>query len=343
MYRILAVALWCFLQAEGRHPEITLRSSNNGNFLDNDKWLSTVSQYDKDKYWNKFRDDDYFRNWNPNKPFDQALDPSKDPCLKVKCSPHKVCVTHDYETATCVSRKQLVHSLRQKKGNLPQRHWAGSSNLVKCKPCPLTHASSVCGSDGHTYTTKCKLEFHACTSGKNIVARCEGPCPCLPGQESPKHRTEKAAQRSLLRLQKTLPPFCSHTRGLLNGSHPSRVTFRPNQRSTSGGNSAGEERSLSVRLQRCDPELELEAEMEEFNSHLDYQATLEKIFDANEQIIFSTETKDVTPEGQADVQNPIDFLTDKKSTKKNKITLKRIIHHLIYNPFKFWMILSDCN
>ncbi|KAK9406535.1 testican-1-like [Crotalus adamanteus] len=56
MYRILAVALWCFLQAEGRHPEITLRSSNNGNFLDNDKWLSTVSQYDKDKYWNKFRD-----------------------------------------------------------------------------------------------------------------------------------------------------------------------------------------------------------------------------------------------------------------------------------------------
>ncbi|KAK9406534.1 testican-1-like [Crotalus adamanteus] len=83
-----------------------------------------------------------------------ALDPSKDPCLKVKCSPHKVCVTHDYETATCVSRKQLVHSLRQKKGNLPQRHWAGSSNLVKCKPCPLTHASSVCGSDGHTYTTK---------------------------------------------------------------------------------------------------------------------------------------------------------------------------------------------
>uniref|UniRef100_A0A8C6VCS5 Uncharacterized protein n=1 Tax=Naja naja TaxID=35670 RepID=A0A8C6VCS5_NAJNA len=74
MYRILAVALWCFLQAEGRHPEITLRSSsnNNGNFLDNDKWLSTVSQYDKDKYWNKFRDDDYFRNWNPNKPFDQG-------------------------------------------------------------------------------------------------------------------------------------------------------------------------------------------------------------------------------------------------------------------------------
>ncbi|KAJ7316454.1 hypothetical protein JRQ81_002616, partial [Phrynocephalus forsythii] len=82
------------------------------------------------------------------------LDPSKDPCLKVKCSPHKVCVTHDYETAICVSHKQLVHSLRQKKGNLPHRHWMGPAHLVKCKPCSPMHPSPVCGSDGHTYTTK---------------------------------------------------------------------------------------------------------------------------------------------------------------------------------------------
>ncbi|RMB96758.1 hypothetical protein DUI87_26824 [Hirundo rustica rustica] len=201
-----------------------------------------------------------------------ALDPSKDPCLKVKCSPHKVCVTHDYETAICVSRKQLVHSLRQKKGNLAQKHWAGAANVAKCKPCPGAHSSAVCGSDGHTYSTKkakqsefcavqptlhslfglkrepevdirledlkpivgfpaadpnkitsleqhpvecgmlsphiaapfggwgsvqhlefgqCKMEFHACTSGKTITARCEGPCPCLPGPESLKHKTEK--------------------------------------------------------------------------------------------------------------------------------------------------------
>lgn len=31
-------------------------NNNNGHALDNDEWLSTVSQYDKDRYWDKFRD-----------------------------------------------------------------------------------------------------------------------------------------------------------------------------------------------------------------------------------------------------------------------------------------------
>ncbi|XP_010083792.1 PREDICTED: testican-3-like [Pterocles gutturalis] len=56
MSGVLVIAAWCFLQVESRHPEIITSNSDHGNFLDNDKWLSTVSQYDKDKYWNKFRD-----------------------------------------------------------------------------------------------------------------------------------------------------------------------------------------------------------------------------------------------------------------------------------------------
>ncbi|XP_007899535.2 testican-1 isoform X1 [Callorhinchus milii] len=179
------------LEVDGRRPEVT----NNGNFLDNEKWLSTVSQYDKQlRYWNKFRDeveDDYFRSWNPNKPFDQDLDPTKELCLRVKCSPRKVCVTHDYQTALCVSRKQLMHSVSKKKVGLPHKRWIGGVSLAKCKPCTVVHPSPICGSDGHTYSSKCKLDYQACSSGKSIAMRCEGPCPCLPGQESVKPKNEK--------------------------------------------------------------------------------------------------------------------------------------------------------
>uniref|UniRef100_A0A8C0RDV1 Testican-1 n=3 Tax=Canis lupus TaxID=9612 RepID=A0A8C0RDV1_CANLF len=53
-----AAAAWCFLQVESRHLDAPAGGAgpNNGNFLDNDQWLSTVSQYDRDKYWNRFRD-----------------------------------------------------------------------------------------------------------------------------------------------------------------------------------------------------------------------------------------------------------------------------------------------
>ena len=44
------------LRAEGKRGETVVSNNNNGHALDNDKWLSTVSQYDKDRYWNKFRD-----------------------------------------------------------------------------------------------------------------------------------------------------------------------------------------------------------------------------------------------------------------------------------------------
>ncbi|KAI2538987.1 SPARC (osteonectin), cwcv and kazal like domains proteoglycan 1, partial [Homo sapiens] len=51
----------------------------------------------------------------------------------------------------------------------------------------------VCGSDGHSYTSKCKLEFHACSTGKSLATLCDGPCPCLPEPEPPKHKAERSA------------------------------------------------------------------------------------------------------------------------------------------------------
>ncbi|KFO19205.1 Testican-1 [Fukomys damarensis] len=60
-----AAAACCFLQVESRHLDAFARGAglNNGNFLDNDQWLSTVSQYDRDKYWNRFRDRKFKENF----------------------------------------------------------------------------------------------------------------------------------------------------------------------------------------------------------------------------------------------------------------------------------------
>ncbi len=37
------------------------------------------------------------------------VDTTKDPCQKVKCSRHKVCVAQGYQRAVCVNRKTLEH------------------------------------------------------------------------------------------------------------------------------------------------------------------------------------------------------------------------------------------
>ncbi|KAA8594808.1 hypothetical protein FQN60_011943 [Etheostoma spectabile] len=156
---MLSVALLCVCAVAFGH--VSARS-DSGNFLD-DKWLAGR--------WDKFRDEP--GTWTPSKPFDQGLDPAKDPCLKIKCSRHKVCVAEDSKTATCVSQRRVSFkdtSLYQSPG-------------MKCKPCPVVHPSPVCGTDGHSYSTKCKLDYQACITGKKIAVKCSGMCPCPPQPE----------------------------------------------------------------------------------------------------------------------------------------------------------------
>uniref|UniRef100_A0A3B3ZBA5 Testican-3 n=1 Tax=Periophthalmus magnuspinnatus TaxID=409849 RepID=A0A3B3ZBA5_9GOBI len=171
---MLSVAVLCLCAVAFGH--VSARS-DNGNFLD-DKWLL--------ERWDKFRDEP--RAWNPSKPFDQALDPAKDPCLKIKCSRHKVCVAEDYKTATCVSQRRISF----KDPSLYQ------NPVSKCKPCPVVHPSPVCGTDGHSYSTVCKLEYQACITGKKIGVKCPGMCPC-PSQPKPTPSEKRVCSESDLK------------------------------------------------------------------------------------------------------------------------------------------------
>ncbi|XP_075889171.1 testican-1 [Nelusetta ayraudi] len=179
-----------------------------------DKWPSAAAQHGKDRSWNRFRDDDYFKSWAPAKSLDQERqaepgraehpaapaghdgpDATKDPCLKVRCPPHKVCVSHDYQTAVCVSHKQPTHSVKARKGSAGHKRRLEAGGHGKCRLCPVHQSSPVCGSDGHSYSSKCKLEFQSCLSGKAIALKCDGMCPCLPGREfshAAHHKSEKA-------------------------------------------------------------------------------------------------------------------------------------------------------
>ncbi|XP_016316301.1 testican-2-like isoform X2 [Sinocyclocheilus anshuiensis] len=146
-------------------------AEKTGNFMEDEQWLSTISQYSrKIKHWNRFRDDDYIRSWDESQGSNENVDTTKDPCQKVKCSRHKVCVAQGYQRAVCVNRKKLEHRLKQQVIRQQQE-----SN---CKSCPGSSSGPVCGSDGHNYASQCKLEQQACLTGKELNVRCTGLCPC---------------------------------------------------------------------------------------------------------------------------------------------------------------------
>ncbi|XP_017578994.2 testican-2 [Pygocentrus nattereri] len=150
-------------------------AEKSGNFMEDEQWLSTISQYSrKINHWNRFRDeveDDYIRSWDESQGSNENVDTTKDPCQKVKCSRHKTCVAQGYQRAVCVNRKKLEYRLK---------HPVSGQQENSCKPCPVSASGPVCGSDGHNYASQCKLQQQACLLGKELSVKCTGPCPCSP-------------------------------------------------------------------------------------------------------------------------------------------------------------------
>ncbi|XP_061693244.1 testican-2 isoform X1 [Syngnathoides biaculeatus] len=126
--------------------------------------------------------DDYVRNWDENQGSSDNVDTTKDPCQKVKCSRHKVCMAQGYQRAVCINRKKLEHRLKQP---------ALRSSDGNCQPCPISSTGPVCGSDGHNYASRCKLEQQACLTGKELTLKCSGLCPCSTAAPAAKQESKR--------------------------------------------------------------------------------------------------------------------------------------------------------
>uniref|UniRef100_A0AAV2LJ96 Uncharacterized protein n=1 Tax=Knipowitschia caucasica TaxID=637954 RepID=A0AAV2LJ96_KNICA len=148
-------------KSEGKEPR---------NYAEDRPWMSPHHGR-KTRHWDRFRDQevegDDIKHTEDGANADQT-DSTKDPCVRVRCSRHKVCVSQGLQRAVCLSRGKLDQ--RVKKPESP----------VKCRACTSSSAP-VCGSDGHSYASECKLQQQSCLTGKDLNIICSGFCPC-PGR-----------------------------------------------------------------------------------------------------------------------------------------------------------------
>ncbi|KAM6956703.1 testican-2 [Aplochiton taeniatus] len=221
--------LWCLLLPLFVVVGLTFQATVNvkeaekkGNFMEDEHWLSTISQYRrKIKHWNRFRDEDYVHTGDDNQGSSENVDTTKDPCKEVKCSQHKVCVAQGYQRAVCVNHKKLEHRLKQPSLRSPEGN---------CRPCPVSSSGPLCGSDGHNYASQCKLEQQACLTGKELTPKCKGLCPCATSDPVPVTQTrhESCTGQDLADLGDRLRDWFQ----LLQGNAKQNNSTKPGAQST---------------------------------------------------------------------------------------------------------------
>ncbi|XP_053201782.1 agrin-like [Panonychus citri] len=112
---------------------------------------------------------------------------SIDPCANVVCNYGSVCIPPTFEGENNPKGSPLTLWKRYKDDSTGspvkptnsddsnQHHESTNVNLCQCPYCEDS-GSSVCGSDGITYTSQCSLTTASCTEKRYITTRYEGPC-----------------------------------------------------------------------------------------------------------------------------------------------------------------------
>lgn len=151
-----------------------------------------------------------------------------DLCKNLQCKPHQVCLVEDEDVAVCVSKRKLkakesFKSSSNKKGkNLEEESeevlWERSDDSGKssseqdspnpCIPCPVVKPDFVCGSDNHTYSSVCRMEFRNCMHKASVTVSCKGFCPCKTvkndGDRSKEYQMKERWNRYMNKYQSTI-------------------------------------------------------------------------------------------------------------------------------------------
>lgn len=129
-------------------------------------------------------------------------DPKSDLCQPLNCKKRELCLLEDAFTALCVSKlmlhknsDEIISVSSQKVTKIGDSNgyngspkfsdeiyltddYYGNANAKKCRTCPNTKQSFVCGADNRTYSSACRLDYHNCVHNSMIKVSCKGFCPC---------------------------------------------------------------------------------------------------------------------------------------------------------------------